>query len=98
MDTFHRKQLLKKSVESFIPCKREAEHAGTVTELHPELAAEMEAVAGVGDAAAAAAAAGGVAAGWVAVAPCRQQAAGTVLSQQPCAQWEGLCLVVGNAL
>ena len=70
--------------------------AGTVAELHPELAAEMEAVAGVGDAAAAAA--GGVAAGGVAVAPCRQQAAGTVLSQQPCAQWEGLCLVVGNDL
>ena len=97
MDTFHRKQLLKKSVESFIPCKREAEHAGTVAELHPELAAETEAAAAV-----AAAAGGGiaavVAAGEAAAAPCRQQAAGTVLSQQPCAQWEGLYLVVGNDL
>ena len=67
--------------------------AGTVAELHPELAAEMEAVAadaGVGDAA------GGDGGG--AVAPCRQQAAGTVLSQQPCAQWEELHLVVGNDL
>ena len=97
MDTFHRKQLLKKSVESFIPCKREAEHAGTVAELHPELAAEMGAVA----AAAAAAAGVGIAAvvaAEAAAAPCRQQAAGTVLSQQPCAQWEGLHLVVGNDL
>ena len=94
MDTFHRKQLLKKSVESFIPCKREAEHAGTVTELHPELAAEMGAVA----AAAAGVGIAAVVAAEAAAAPCRQQAAGTVLSQQPCAQWEGLHLVVGNDL
>ena len=97
MDTFHRKQLLKKSVESFIPCKREAEHAGTVAELHPELAAEMEAVA-VAAAVGIAGVAGIAAAGGAAAAPCRQQAAGTVLSQQPCAQWEGLHLVVGNDL
>ena len=97
MDTFHRKQLLKKSVESFIPCKREAEHAGTVAELHPELAAEMEAVA-VAAAVGIAGVAGIAAAGEAAAAPCRQQAAGTVLSQQPCAQWEGLHLVVGNDL
>ena len=101
MDTFHRKQLLKKSVESFIPCKREAEHAGTVTELHPELAAEMEAVAAVAAAvgiAGVAGVAGIAAAGEAAAAPCRQEAAGTVLSQQPCAQWEELHLVVGNDL
>ena len=85
MDTFHRKQLLKKSVESFIPCKREAEHAGTVAELHPELAAEMEAVA-VAAAVGFAGVAVIAAAGEAAAAPCRQEAAGTVLSQQPCAQ------------
>ena len=69
--------------------------AGTVAELHPELAAETEADAAAAGIAAVAAV---VAAGGVAAAPCRQQAAGTVLSQQPCAQWEGLHLVVGNDL
>ena len=93
---FSQNTTVKKSVESFIPCKREAEHAGTVAELHPELAAE-----GAVAAAAAAAAGVGIAAvvaAEAAAAPCRQQAAGTVLSQQPYAQWEGLHLVVGNDL
>ena len=94
---FSQNTTVKKSVESFIPCKREAEHAGTVTELHPELAAEMEAVAAVA-AVGIAGVAGIAAAGEAAAAPCRQQAAGTVLSQQPYAQWEELHLVVGNDL
>ena len=98
MDTFHRKQLLKKSVESFIPCKREAEHAGTVAELHPELAAEMGAAAAVAAAVGIAGVAGIAAAGEAAAAPHRQQAAGAVLPQQPCAHWEGLCLLVGYDL
>ena len=68
-----------------------------MAELHPELAAEMEAVA-VAAAVGIAGVAGIAAAGEAAAAPCRQQAAGTVLSQQPCAQWEGLHLVVGNDL
>ena len=72
-----------------------------MAELHPELAAEMGAVAAAAAVAAAvgiAGVAGIAAAGEAAAAPCRQQAAGTVLSQQPCAQWEGLHLVVGNDL
>ena len=63
--------------------------------LHPQVGAEPEAAAAVAGADIAAAAA---AAGEAAAAPHRQQAAGAVLPQQPCAHWEGLCLVVSNDL
>ena len=68
--------------------------AGTVAEPHPEVAAETEAAADI----AAGELVAGEAAGEAAAAPRRQQAAGVVQSQQPCAHWEGLHLVVGNDL
>ena len=70
--------------------------AGTLAELHPELGAETEVAAETE--AAADIAAGELVAGKAAAATRRQQAAGAVLSQQPCAHWEGLCLVVSNDL
>ena len=60
--------------------------------LHPQVGAEPEAAAAVAGADIAAAA------GEAAAAPHRQQAAGAVLPQQPCAHWEGLCLLVGYDL
>ena len=57
--------------------------AGTVPGLHPEPEAEMDVAAAVGAAAADGTAA--AVAGKAAVAPCRQQAAGFVLPQSPCA-------------
>ena len=66
--------------------------AKALAELHPEVGA----AAAVGEPAAGEA--GAAAAGAAVAASHRQQAAAAVLPQQPCAHWEGLCLVVSNDL